>query len=304
MNSLFDKTDFLKQLVTILILCLLSVLLFSIIGAIVAKFLFDISISHQFSYHQLTNEELNALKVIQLFSSIGLFIIPPLIYVQLVSKKPLVELGIKAKTNFTSILITVLVMVVIMPFLSFTIDVNSKLILPEFMSSIEEWMRQSEEQAMLLTSSFLKMNNLVDFLFVFLLVAILPAIGEELLFRGVLQKLFINWTNKYHLGIWITAILFSALHMQFYGFFPRLILGVLFGYLFFWSKSLWLPILAHLLNNGSVVIAAYINPDTITENESFSTSENTLLSVSLIIISFFATVFLLLRVKRVQKNTV
>ena len=304
MNSLTEKPDFLKQLVTILILCLLSVVLFSVIGAVISKLLFDINISHQFSYLQLANNELNALKIIQLFSSLGLFIIPPLIYAKFISETPLIELGIKAKTNLKSIILTILIMLMVMPFLSFTIDINSKLILPEFMSAIEEWMKQSEEQSMLLISSLLKMDNFFDFLFIFLLVAILPAVGEELLFRGVLQKLFIKWTKRYHLGIWITAIIFSALHMQFYGFLPRLILGVMFGYLFFWSKSLWLPILAHLLNNGSVVIAAYINPDTINESEPFSSSENTLLSISLIIMSFIITVFLLLTLKKTQKNTV
>ncbi|MCW8898825.1 MAG: CPBP family intramembrane metalloprotease [Flavobacteriales bacterium] len=303
MNSLNEKTDFLKQLVIILVLCLLSVLLFSIVGAVVAKLLFNVNINHQFSYHQLANNEINALKIIQLFSSIGLFIIPPLIYAKLISKTPFIELGIKAKTNFKSIILTVLIMFIVMPFLSFTIDLNSKLVLPEFMSSIEEWMKQSEEEAMFLTSSFLKMGNLLDFFFIFFLVAILPAVGEELLFRGVLQKLFIKWTKKYHLGVWITAILFSALHMQFYGFLPRLILGVMFGYLFFWSKSLWLPIIAHLLNNGSVVIAAYINPNSINDSEPFSSSENTFLSILLIIISFSATTFLLLTFIKTQKNT-
>lgn len=304
MNSLIEKTDFLKQLIIILMLCLLNFLFFSVIGAVVAKFLFDINISHQFSYSQLANDELNTLKIIQLFSSIGLFIIPPIIYAKLINENPFIELGIKAKTNFKSIILTVLIMLVVMPFLSFTIDLNSKLILPEFMSAIEEWMKQSEEQSMLLISSFLKMDNFFDFLFIFLLVAILPAVGEELLFRGVLQKFIIRWTKKYHLGIWITAILFSALHMQFYGFLPRLILGVMFGYLFFWSKSLWLPILAHLLNNGSVVINAYINPDTINDSEPFSSSENTLLSISLIIVSFITTAFLLLTLKKTQKDTV
>lgn len=100
MNSLTEQTDYLKQLVIILILCLLSVLLFSIVGAVVANLLFDVGISHQFSYHQLANDELNALKIIQLFSSIGLFIVPPLIYAKLFSDKSLIELGIKAKTNF------------------------------------------------------------------------------------------------------------------------------------------------------------------------------------------------------------
>ena len=167
MNSLTEKIDYLKQLIIILIICLLNVLLFSILGAVVAKLLFDININHQFSYDQLTNNELNALKVIQLFSSIGLFILPPLIYAKLVSETPFTELGINAKTNFKNIILTALIMLIVIPFLSFTIDVNSKLILPEWMSAIEEWMKQSEEQAILLTTSFLKMNHLFDFLFIF-----------------------------------------------------------------------------------------------------------------------------------------
>jgi len=90
------------------------------------------------------------------------------------------------------------------------------------------------------------------------MIAILPAIGEELLFRGVLQRIFANWTKNIHLGVWIAAILFSAMHMQFYGFLPRMMLGVLFGYLFVWSGSLLLPILCHFINNGSAVIYAYV----------------------------------------------
>ena len=90
------------------------------------------------------------------------------------------------------------------------------------------------------------------------MIAIIPAIGEELLFRGVIQRLFINWTKNAHWGILITSILFSALHMQFFGFFPRMMLGILFGYLFLWSGSLWLPILCHFINNGSAVVYVYL----------------------------------------------
>ena len=90
------------------------------------------------------------------------------------------------------------------------------------------------------------------------MIAIIPAIGEELLFRGVIQRIFTRWTRSNHWGIWIAAILFSALHMQFYGFVPRMLLGVLFGYLLVWSGSMWLPIIAHFLNNALAVIAMYM----------------------------------------------
>jgi len=96
---------------------------------------------------------------------------------------------------------------------------------------------------------------------VMLIVAVVPAVGEELLFRGVLQKIMIAWTKNPHFGVWITAFLFSALHLQFFGFFPRMLLGALFGYLFLWSKSLWLPILGHFINNGTVVLASYFYPE-------------------------------------------
>jgi membrane protease YdiL (CAAX protease family) len=91
-----------------------------------------------------------------------------------------------------------------------------------------------------------------------LMLAIIPALGEELIFRACFQKVFVRWTGNYHVAIWITAIVFSAIHFQFFGFFPRMILGALFGYLFVWSGNIWIPILAHFLNNGMAVLAAFI----------------------------------------------
>ena len=91
-----------------------------------------------------------------------------------------------------------------------------------------------------------------------LMIAIIPAIGEEFFFRGLLQRIFSNWVRNTHWGIIISAFLFSAIHMQFYGFFPRFLLGAMFGYLFVWSGSLWLPVLAHFINNSLAVIAYYL----------------------------------------------
>ncbi|TAF81977.1 MAG: CPBP family intramembrane metalloprotease, partial [Sphingobacteriales bacterium] len=90
-----------------------------------------------------------------------------------------------------------------------------------------------------------------------LMIAILPAIGEELFFRGTIQNIFTALFKNPHVAVWLTAILFSAIHLQFYGFLPRMFLGALFGYLFIWGKSIWLPILGHFLNNGFAVIMAF-----------------------------------------------
>ena len=99
-------------------------------------------------------------------------------------------------------------------------------------------MKNAEEEATKLREAFLNINSAFQFVIVFFMVAILPAIGEELLFRGVAQRLFSEWTKNVHWGIFISAFLFSALHMQFYGFVPRLLLGMMFSYMLEWSGSL------------------------------------------------------------------
>jgi hypothetical protein len=86
------------------------------------------------------------------------------------------------------------------------------------------------------------------------MIAVLPALGEEFLFRGVLQRLFIEWTKNRHFGVWIASFIFSFIHFQFYGFIPRFLLGLYFGYLLVWSSSIWVPVVAHLINNGFAVI--------------------------------------------------
>jgi membrane protease YdiL (CAAX protease family) len=101
---------------------------------------------------------------------------------------------------------------------------------------------------------FLLSDSTGDLLVNFMMIAILPAIGEEFLFRGVLQRLFINWTRNAHVGILVSAFLFSFIHFQFYGFVPRFLLGLYFGYLMFWSASIWVPVAAHLINNGMAVL--------------------------------------------------
>ena len=116
------------------------------------------------------------------------------------------------------------------------------------------------------------------------------------MFRGVLQKIFIRWFNNAHAGIWITAIVFSAIHLQFFGFFPRLLLGLMFGYIFLWTKSLWLPIVGHFINNGSIVIASYFYPEKImNEDISFFSEDNYAFGFYLISFIISAIVFYLIR---------
>ena len=130
--------------------------------------------------------------------------------------------------------------------------------LPALLSGLEDWMRTMEEAAKVLTEKFMKVEAIPGLLFNVFMIAVLPTIGEELLFRGVIQRIFTNMTKNYHWGIWIAAFIFSAFHMQFYGFLPRLLLGAMFGYLLVWTGTIWVPILAHFVNNTMGVVGYYL----------------------------------------------
>ncbi len=114
-----------------------------------------------------------------------------------------------------------------------------------------------EGNAEKLTLAFLKMDSPLDLMLNILIVALLPAIGEELLFRGCLQQLLVEWTKKPHLSIFIAAALFSAIHFQFLGFVPRMLIGAFLGYLFYWSGNLWYAIIGHFVNNALQVVGYY-----------------------------------------------
>ena len=203
-------------------------------------------------------EALRLLKYFQTVQSLGLFIAPSLLIAYLFSGNVAKYLSLDRGTPFLPALLVTLLIFVINPFINFTGELNAGMHFPAWLEGVEEWMRTAEENAEQLTKAFLEVDTFGGLLFNLVMVAILPALGEELLFRGVIQKQLTAWTGNHHWGIWLAAALFSALHMQFYGFLPRMILAAIFGYLLVWSGSLWLPILAHFVNNAGAVIAMWL----------------------------------------------
>jgi len=199
----------------------------------------------------------NSLKLFQLVQSIGMFILPPLILAYFWSDKPLVYLQLTKKINPTHAGFIIIFIVLAIPFVNLLTELNQQMVLPASFSGLESWMKASEVQALQLTEQMLNVHHISGLLFNIFLIAIIPALGEELFFRGALQRIFNEWKGV-KTAIWITAFIFSAIHLQFYGFLPRLLLGAFFGYLLFWSGSLWLPILAHFTNNLIAVIFYYL----------------------------------------------
>ncbi|GEO03330.1 hypothetical protein AAE02nite_09940 [Adhaeribacter aerolatus] len=155
-------------------------------------------------------------------------------------------------------LLSALLIVVIMPVNSWFIDVNSKMDLPDFLHGFELWAKEKEETLKALTNYLTKFDSVGEFILGMIIFALIPAIGEELVFRGVVQKQLIRWFQQPHVGIWVTAIIFGAIHMQFYGMLPRTLLGALLGYLYWWSGNIWVPIVGHFINNGFTVLLMYL----------------------------------------------
>ena len=136
---------------------------------------------------------------------------------------------------------------------------NSLIDLPEFLSEVETWMKQMEDQLMELTKFLTDFQSIPELLSGILVIGVLAAVGEELFFRGMIQPKMNTYFKSAHWGIWITAFIFSAIHVQFYGFFPRLFLGALFGYLYHFSGSLFYPILGHFFNNTLTLLMVYLS---------------------------------------------
>jgi len=201
---------------------------------------------------------INFIKYLQVLQGISLFIVPAFIIAYLINKQGLEYLKMKTGIKIASFFIVMIIMIVALPFINFLAEFNAKMSLPASLHGIEIWMKNSEEAAKVLTEKLLAANSFGQMLFNIFMIALIPAVGEELLFRGIFQRVFTDWTKNVHVAVFIAAFIFSTFHFQFYGFLPRLFLGIMLGYFFVWSKSLWLPILAHFTNNAFAVITYFL----------------------------------------------
>jgi len=188
----------------------------------------------------------------------GLILIPAL-YIKGIEKKNPLSLFVNKPLYAQSIILASIVVLVFMVPISFFVEWNANLTLPEFLKGFESWAREKEDIATELTTYLTTFDSFGQFALAFIVIGVLPGIGEELVFRGMLQPELQRATGNIHAAIWISAIMFSAIHLQFFGFVPRVLLGVLFGYLYFWSGNIVIPMVAHFINNGFQVVMLYLN---------------------------------------------
>ncbi|MFA6872548.1 MAG: type II CAAX endopeptidase family protein [Bacteroidaceae bacterium] len=231
-----------------------------------------------------------------LIQDLFLFILFPIVSQLLLCKDSLADSFSLHKYSTFSIVIGILSIICISPFIDLSVQWNETLQLPPALHGMQQWMEASEAEATKTINLILNDPRISVFCVNFFIIAILAGIGEELFFRGLLQHLLIRWTNgKIHLAIWIVAFLFSAIHLQFFGFIPRMLLGALLGYLCFYSGSLWTCIIAHAFNNGLTLLLMPNQPyneNLFSSPELLNTVENTKASPTLAICSLIGTLLL------------
>jgi membrane protease YdiL (CAAX protease family) len=202
----------------------------------------------------------SSLKWVQLFQSMAMFLLPPLCMAYLWTQEPMKWLKMDKCQRPGVSLMAILIMLLALPAINLIGHINQQMVLPSFLEPLEQWLKMHEETAGQLTEQFLHVDTYSGLVINILLMAVLPAVAEELSFRGVLMNLFPAKGDRVpHVAIWCTAILFSAVHMQFYGFLPRMLMGALFGYALVWTGNLWVPILMHFTNNAMAVLLYFVS---------------------------------------------
>ncbi len=259
-TPLLKSFDPFVHLIVLLLIAFTSVTMLLLLGNSLVQMIWGIDVFTDLNVlsDYSRPEVVHANKLLLLLQHIGMFVLPPLVFAQLVSYRVNQYLYLLKPVKPIYWLWAVLAMALAMLPINLLVELNAVFQLPESLRWLEEIIQSAERQAELLTEALLADVSPVALVVNLILIAIIPAIGEELMFRGGIQRILSQWSRNHHLGIWISAFIFSAIHFQFYGFLPRMALGALFGYMLVWSGSIWLPILAHFINNATAIIIHYL----------------------------------------------
>lgn len=231
-----------------------------LLGLLIAIPFFDGDIEGLMMLNNLGNPSLKVpLYILQGTSTVVGFLVVPLLYAYLFMGFEYKEI---LNRSMPSPLMSALVIVIVFVFMGFNsvfIEWNANASMPDWLSGFESWAKNIEASAQELTEFLTAFDNSGQFYLALFVIAVLPAIGEELVFRGLIQNHLLVITKNIHVAIWAAAFIFSFFHLQFFGFVPRMLLGALFGYLYFWSGKLSYAVVAHFANNGITLLFIYLH---------------------------------------------
>lgn len=242
------------------------------------------------------------LMLLQSISHLFTFLIPGMIYWKWSEQHRIEAFVRRAMPSYLILAITLLIVLIFMPFNSWVIEWNSSLHLPQGLQKIEDWMLSKEDELAKMTQFLTSFNTWPKLAVALIVMAVIPAIGEEVLFRGIIQRKIFHKVGDMHIAIWISAALFSAIHLQFYGFVPRMLLGAMFGYMYAWTRNLWTPIFAHFVNNATTVLIVYLaHQGTINFDIEKSDSSVSWMGA---LVSFLLTAGLLFNLKMISQRSI
>ncbi len=199
-----------------------------------------------------------SLMISQIISSFFSFVVTSYIYVKKVEVKPLRFLNFEKIPKVSIFILMFLAQMCFSPFNGLMQQMNENMKLPASMKTVEDIFRNMEDSMAGMMNFLAVFDTPLKFIMAFLTIAVLAGIGEELLFRGLIQRKLMLATKNPHVAIWLTAIVFSAIHFQFYGFLPRMLLGAVLGYFYYWSGNIWVPIAGHIFNNGLALVMVHL----------------------------------------------
>ncbi|MDH6342276.1 membrane protease YdiL (CAAX protease family) [Parabacteroides sp. PFB2-12] len=280
------------QLLVFLFITVVCAFVFSLLGAIP---LYIIG-----GWDADMTESPDILRWAQLISSIGLFLVPALFYAWLTGDDIRDFLSIRERPKIPFLFWALIGLFLLAPSIALAEYLNRQMTFPEILAPVETWMRAQEDKAEQMTLLLLEQKGVVTLLFNLLVIAVGAGITEEFYFRGALQRIIARWSGNPHVVIWVTAIIFSAFHLQFYGFLPRMLLGAYFGYLLLWTGSLWVPVFAHFANNAISVIG--MSNQSISENPYFTSELPTTALYFYIPMALLGLFFLWRTRKKMQNN--
>ena len=246
-----------KFLFSVVILFILG-LAFQFLGAFLAAWIYGFSVSDVLALGAYDDSRyVAASKMIQMLGSVGTFIIPAFLFSYLFDGDLFSYYKFRNPTGMAPMLLIILMMVSVIPFINYMAEINLKMEIP--IRALDQLLRTLESTAEEMMVAFTATKSFGGLLMNLLMIGVIAAVGEELIFRGLIQRLMTQMIKNPHLAILITALLFSAFHFQFFSFLPRFVLGLVLGYLMYYGQSIWYPILAHFVNNAMGVIYYYFN---------------------------------------------
>ncbi len=290
-----------KFLFAVVVLFILG-LAFQFLGAFLAAWLYGFSFTEILSLQDYSDPAyVAASKLIQIVGSIGTFILPAFLFSFLFAGDWHSYFEFRNPVAGIPLLLTVLMMASVIPFINYTAELNMRMEFP--IQALDRILRALENEAEEMMVAFTTTRTLGGLLVNLLMIGVIASVGEELIFRGVLQRLMVGMVKNVHLAIVITAILFSAFHFQFFSFLPRFFLGIVLGYLMHYGRSIWYPILAHFINNAMGVIYYYFSSRGSADDMLEEIGTSTLIPVAAVISLALFIFFVVLWLYQVRGNT-